>query len=214
MNNAFYSNKFYTKDSDLFLNLSTDILNIAQALNKYKDDDGIYVIKRLLVNINEDPIGNTKNLINMYKKWEGFKIASGGTVAPLSDYNEDDELMEAEEKANLVDALICTTPMIPSRDNSREMGSYISINMLENDLTAGKNSSQTTIAIDTWTPPQQWMIAGGIRPYVLCSHINNVMTNIFRQENGVKYRLVQVINAKLSDDLLGFRMVYESVLED
>lgn len=229
MNNAFYSNKFYTKDSDLFRNLDTDIWKIAKALNNYTEKDQygqlMYPIKRLLVNIEQRALYKVdESGFDFWDKHNYEWSYSGGTVG-LSrsakqeqeedeDLNVSEEAREVEKKTDLVDTLICRTPMIPSRDNSREMGSYISINMLENDLSAGKNSSQTTIAIDTWTPPSQWVITDGLRPYMLCSYIDKVMTNTFRQENGVKYRLVQVINAKLSDDLLGFRMVYESVLED
>ena len=40
------------------------------------------------------------------------------------------------------------------------------------------------------------------------------MRTKFVQTSGVKYRLDQVINAKLSDRLIGFRMVYETILEN
>lgn len=225
MNNAFYSNKFYTKDSDLFRNLDTDIWKMAKALNNYTEKDQygqlMYPIKRLLVNIEKNALYKVDEC--GFNFWDKYDYRYNANVVPLTKMRQEDEdndlevsneAREIEKKTDLVDKLICRTPMIPSRDNSREMGSYISINMLEDDLTAGKNSSQTTIAIDTWTPPSQWVIDDGLRPYLLCSYIDKVMTNTFRQENGVKYRLVQVINAKLSDDLLGFRMVYESVLED
>ena len=203
--------KFYKKKGDLFLDLNNDINRIASALNNYKDENGIYVIKRLVASINSNPIDD--ETIN-YDKYIDWDITCEETLLSRAKALNDDGRRITEAEANLIDKLICRTPMIPSRDNSREMGSYITINLLEDDLSAGKNFSQATVAIDVWTPPQQWIIDNGLRPYLLCSYVDKVMTNIFRQDNGVKYRLVQVINVKLSDDLLGFRLVYETILEN
>ena len=224
MNGAFYNTKFYQRDSDLFIDLNADINKIVNALNNYTETDENgqirYPIKRLLVNIESNALYKVDEVgFDFWDKFNYKRRHNEGSVPLKKEVSDDDlkvsdEAREIEKNTDLVDTLICRTPMIPSRDNSREMGSYISVNMLMNDLSAGKNSSQTTIAIDTWTPPSQWLIDGGLRPYILCSYINKVMTTAFRQENGVKYRLVEVINAKLSDDLLGFRLVYETVLED
>lgn len=211
MNSVYSQSKFYKKKGDLFLDLNNDINRIASALNNYKDENGIYVIKRLVASINSNPIDD--ETIN-YDKYIDWDITCEGTLLSRAKALNDDGRRITEAEANLIDKLICRTPMIPSRDNSREMGSYITINLLEDDLSAGKNFSQATVAIDVWTPPQQWIIDNGLRPYLLCSYVDKVMTNIFRQDNGVKYRLVQVINVKLSDDLLGFRLVYETILEN
>lgn len=211
MNSVYSQSKFYKKKGDLFLDLNNDINRIAAALNNYKDENGIYVIKRLVASINSNPIDD--ETIN-YDKYIDWDITCEETLLSRAKALNDDGRRITEAEANLIDKLICRTPMIPSRDNSREMGSYITINLLEDDLSAGKNFSQATVAIDVWTPPQQWIIDNGLRPYLLCSYVDKVMTNIFRQDNGVKYRLVQVINVKLSDDLLGFRLVYETILEN
>lgn len=211
MNSVYSQSKFYKKKGDLFLDLNNDINRIAFALNNYKDENGIYVIKRLVASINSNPIDD--ETIN-YDKYIDWDITCEETLLSRAKALNDDGRRITEAEANLIDKLICRTPMIPSRDNSREMGSYITINLLEDDLSAGKNFSQATVAIDVWTPPQQWIIDNGLRPYLLCSYVDKVMTNIFRQDNGVKYRLVQVINVKLSDDLLGFRLVYETILEN
>lgn len=211
MNSVYGQSKFYKKKGDLFLDLNNDINRIASALNNYKDENGIYVIKRLVASINSNPIDD--ETIN-YDKYIDWDITCEETLLSRVKALNDDGRRITEAEANLIDKLICRTPMIPSRDNSREMGSYITINLLEDDLSAGKNFSQATVAIDVWTPPQQWIIDNGLRPYLLCSYVDKVMTNIFRQDNGVKYRLVQVINVKLSDDLLGFRLVYETILEN
>lgn len=211
MNSVYSQSKFYKKKGDLFLDLNNDINRIASALNNYKDENGIYIIKRLVASINSNPIDD--ETIN-YDKYIDWDITCEETLLSRAKALNDDGRRITEAEANLIDKLICRTPMIPSRDNSREMGSYITINLLEDDLSAGKNFSQATVAIDVWTPPQQWIIDNGLRPYLLCSYVDKVMTNIFRQDNGVKYRLVQVINVKLSDDLLGFRLVYETILEN
>ena len=211
MNSVYSQSKFYKKKGDLFLDLNNDINRIASALNNYKDENGIYVIKRLVASINSNPIDD--ETIN-YDKYIDWDITCEETLLSRAKELNDDGRRITEAEANLIDKLICRTPMIPSRDNSREMGSYITINLLEDDLSAGKNFSQATVAIDVWTAPQQWIIDNGLRPYLLCSYVDKVMTNIFRQDNGVKYRLVQVINVKLSDDLLGFRLVYETILEN
>lgn len=211
MNSVYSQSKFYKKKGDLFLDLNNDINRIASALNNYKDENGIYVIKRLVASINSNPMDD--ETIN-YDKYIDWDITCEETLLSRAKALNDDGRRITEAEANLIDKLICRTPMIPSRDNSREMGSYITINLLEDDLSAGKNFSQATVAIDVWTPPQQWIIDNGLRPYLLCSYVDKVMTNIFRQDNGVKYRLVQVINVKLSDDLLGFRLVYETILEN
>lgn len=214
--------KFYKRNGDLFIDLNSDIDRIVNALNDYteKDNEGqiFYPIKRLLVNIESNALYKVDE--DGFNFWDKYSWRYGQQIAiPLSEDNNkedivDDEAREIEAKTQLQDSLICRTPMIPSRDNSREMGSYITVNLLENDLSLGKNNSYTTIAIDTWTPPSQWVIDDGLRPYVLCSYINKVMTKTFRQNDGVKYRLTQVINAKLSDDLLGFRLVYEAIIEN
>ena len=40
------------------------------------------------------------------------------------------------------------------------------------------------------------------------------MKNELTQTGGVKYRCTSIINAQLSDILLGYRMIYEAVIDD
>jgi hypothetical protein len=35
-----------------------------------------------------------------------------------------------------------------------------------------------------------------------------------KQTDGVKYRLTSIVNSQLSDILLGYRMVYEAVIDE
>lgn len=135
-------------------------------------------------------------------------------IRQLLYYIEKDPLQQPELKTTLVDKTIWRTPLIPLHNETDKDASYISVSLLEDDLGAGLNSSNTMIAIDVWTPPEQWIINDGLRPYLICHYIEKAMKRQFVQTSGVRYRLTQVVNAKLSDRLVGFRMVYESILEN
>lgn len=126
---------------------------------------------------------------------------------------EKDPLQQAEVKTSLVDKTIWRTPLVPLHNETDIDASYISVNLLMEDVGTNKNNAQTTIAIDVWTPPEQWIINDGLRPLVICDYVDKVMKN-FNQTSGVRYRLDRIINAKLSDRLLGYRMVYETILEN
>lgn len=135
-------------------------------------------------------------------------------IRQLLYYIENDPLQQPEVKMSLVDKTIWRTPLIPLHNETDIDASYISVNLLMDDLTSGDNSSETTIAIDVWSPPEQWIINDGLRPFLICYYVDKVMRTKLRQTSGVKYRLQQVINAKLSDRLIGFRLVYETILEN
>ena len=72
----------------------------------------------------------------------------------------------------------------------------------------------TTLAIDIFTPGNQWIINDGIRPLIIAHEINNIMKYTVNQTDGVKYRLTDIINSQLSDVLLGYRMIYETIIDD
>lgn len=213
--------KFYKRNGDLFVDLNNDIYRIMSSLDNYTEEINgqiFYPIRRLLVNMGKDALEEPINKEG-FISWDGYEWGDYSNSTPIPFSNTDEDVVDNsaedyEEKLHLSDILICRTPMIPSRESSKRMGSYITINLLEDDLSLGKNSSYTMIAIDTWTPPSQWIINDGLRSYVLCSYIQKAMNKAFRQNDGVKYRLTQVINAKLSDDLLGFRLVYEAIIEN
>lgn len=127
---------------------------------------------------------------------------------------EKDALQRDEVKGTLVDKTIWRTPLIPLHNETNVDASYISINLLMEDVGQNRNNAITTLAIDVWTPPEQWLINDGLRPLVICHYIDKAIRTKFIQTSGVKYRLDKIINAKLSDRLIGFRMVYETILEN
>ena len=133
-------------------------------------------------------------------------------IRKLLEYIDTDPLDQPDVKESLIDKSIWRTPLLPL-DPKVYRGSYIQVNMIQEDLS-GYANSETTLAIDVWVPPEQWLIDNGLRPLILCSYIDKAMRTKFRQTAGVKYRLSQVIHVKLSDRLLGFRMVYETILEN
>lgn len=135
-------------------------------------------------------------------------------IRKLLYYIDRDPLEKEDVSISLVDKTIWRTPLIPLHNETDVDASYISINLLMEDLEDGRNQAKTTIAIDVWTPPEQWIINDGLRPLIICDQIDRVMTTQFVQTSGVKYRLDQVIYSKLSDRLIGFRMVYATILEN
>ena len=44
--------------------------------------------------------------------------------------------------------------------------------------------------------------------------VNNIMKYKVIQTGGIKYRLVDIINAQLSDTFLGYRLIYNAVIDD
>jgi hypothetical protein len=142
-----------------------------------------------------------------------YTLDSIPEIRKLIYHIEKDPLQQKEVKTSLVDKTIWRTPLVPLHNETDIDASYISINLLMEDVGTNKNNAQTTIAIDVWTPPEQWIINDGLRPLVICDYVDKVMKN-FNQTSGVRYRLDRIINAKLSDRLLGYRMVYETILEN
>ena len=135
-------------------------------------------------------------------------------IRKLLYYIDRNPLQQKDVEFTLVDKTIWRTPLIPLHNETDVDASYISVALLTEELEQTNRNSSTTLAIDVWTPPEQWIIDDGLRPFVLCHYIDRAMRLKFNQTSGVKYRLSQVINAKLSDRLIGFRMVYETILEN
>ena len=71
-----------------------------------------------------------------------------------------------------------------------------------------------TIAIDIFTPGNQWIINEGIRPLQIAHVVSNLMKYKLTQTGGVKYRCTGLVNAQLSDILVGYRLLYEAVIDD
>ena len=135
-------------------------------------------------------------------------------IRKLFYYIDRDPLQQKDFDFSLVDKTIWRTPLIPFHNETDVDASYISVGLLSDEFDGAYRNSSSTLAIDVWTPPEQWIIDDGLRPFLLCHYIDRAMRLKFIQTSGVKYRLSQVINVKLSDRLIGFRMVYETILEN
>ena len=135
-------------------------------------------------------------------------------IRKLLYYIEKDPLSQKDVEISLIDKTIWRAPLIPLHNETDKDASYISINLLVQDIGENINVGETTLAIDVWTPPEQWIIDDGLRPLIICDYIDKAMRTSFIQTSGVKYRLRQVINGKLSDRLMGYRLVYETILEN
>lgn len=154
--------------------------------NIKKDDE-------MALNINNDIYRLVKGLNEI----EDFK-----KLLICSDY----DLKEKKDLSiDLIDKVIVRTPLIPNIDKS-----ICAINI--NKAISKDNSYYLQISIDILTPLTQWLVVGGIRPLLLCNCVNNFIKS-FNQTNGVKYRLVDVTNMSLSDDIKGFRLCYHTIID-
>ena len=120
-------------------------------------------------------------------------------------------LQGPEVEKDLRDVQIGRVPLVPYDE---EEGSIIIVSLLQGDIEKNGETMVGTIAIDVFTPGNQWIIAEGIRPLMIAHTISNIMKYKVSQTGGVKYRLDNIINAQLSDVLLGYRMIYNVVIDD
>ena len=120
-------------------------------------------------------------------------------------------LQGEEVKKDLRDKQIGRTPLLPYDE---EEGSIIVVTMINGDVDPHSTTMLATLAIDVFTPGNQWIINEGIRPLQIAHAVNNLMKDEMKQTDGVKYRLTSIVNAQLSDVLLGYRMVYEAVIDE
>ena len=112
---------------------------------------------------------------------------------------------------DLRDKQISRAPLLPYDE---EEGSLVVVTMINGDMVPKTNTMLTTLAIDIYTPGNQWIINEGIRPLQIAHVINNLMKDDLRQTDGVKYRLTSIMNSQLSDILIGYRMIYETVIDE
>lgn len=117
----------------------------------------------------------------------------------------------AEVKKDMRDNQIGRVPMLPFNE---EEGSIVVVSFVSGILDPSSTTMASVIAIDIFTPGNQWIINEGIRPLQIAHVINNLMKKELKQTGGIKYRLTDVVNAQLSDILLGYRLIYETVLDD
>ncbi len=126
-------------------------------------------------------------------------------------YTGKDPSNNPNEVGNLIDKQINRTPIIP--DNEEE-GSICVITIVKGDVEQSSSTLNVTLAIDVFTPSNQWIINDGIRPLLLSYQVDNTMKNSVNQTGGIKYRLTDFISAKLSDILVGYRLLYEVVIDE
>jgi hypothetical protein len=120
-------------------------------------------------------------------------------------------LQGVEVNKDLRDKQISRAPLLPYDE---EEGSLVVVTMINGDIDPKSTTMLTTLAIDVFTPGNQWIISEGIRPLQIAHAINNLMKDEMKQTDGVKYRLTSIINSQLSDILLGYRMIYETVIDE
>ena len=152
-----------------------------------------------LVNINND-IYRIITIFNDTQELKQFLVNTGKN--PLQSEKIDKDLSDAQ---------ICSVPLFPYDE---EQGSIIVVTFINGDVDQKSGSIISTLAIDVFTPGNQWIINEGIRPLQIAHVINNLMKFKVNQTDGVKYRLTDIINAQLSDVLLGYRMIYTTVIDE
>ncbi len=152
-----------------------------------------------LVNINND-IYRIITIFNNTQELKQFLVNTGKN--PLQSEKIDKDLRDAQ---------ICTVPLLPYDE---EQGSLVVVTLINGDVDQKSGSIISTLAIDVFTPGNQWIINEGIRPLQIAHVINNLMKFKVNQTDGVKYRLTDIINAQLSDVLLGYRMIYTTVIDE
>lgn len=116
-----------------------------------------------------------------------------------------------EVTQDLRDKQISRVPVIPYDE---EEGSVIVVTLVSASESNKTDTLHPVIAIDIFTPGNQWIINEGLRPLQIAHTISNLIKYKFVQTGGVKYRCTDIINAQLSDILVGYRMLFEAVIDD
>lgn len=126
-------------------------------------------------------------------------------------HTDNKPLQGAEVTKDLRDKQISRAPLLPYDE---EDGSLVVVTMISGDIEPQSTTMVTVLAIDVFTPGNQWIINEGVRPLQIAHAVNNLMKDEMKQTDGVKYRLTSIINSQLSDILLGYRMIYETVIDE
>lgn len=116
-----------------------------------------------------------------------------------------------EVTQDLRDKQISRVPVLPYDE---EEGSLVVVTLVSAAESNKTDTLNPTIAIDIFTPGNQWIINEGIRPLQIAHVISNLIKYKFVQTGGVKYRCTDIVNAQLSDILVGYRMLFEAVIDD
>lgn len=126
-------------------------------------------------------------------------------------YTDSKPLYKKDTDKDLRDAQIGRAPLLPYDE---EEGSLVTVTLIQGDKDFESNALLGTIAIDVFTPGNQWIINDGIRPLLIANRIDNLMRYKVNQTDGVKYRLESIINSQLSDILVGYRMIYRTIIDE
>lgn len=141
----------------------------------------------------------------------------------ISIFNKDNELKQllvntdqkplqgSDVTKDLRDKQISRAPLLPYDE---EDGSLVVVTLINGTRDPESGTLYSTLAIDVFTPGNQWIINDGIRPLLIANRIDNLMKFNVNQTDGVKYRLNDIINSQLSDLLLGYRMIYTTVIDE
>lgn len=171
-------------ETDCFLDVNNDIYRLITLFNSDES------LKRFLVYTDRRPLEDY-DVVNR-KSLEEYGVSS---IADL----------------DLRDKQICRVPVLPANE---EDGSLVVVTLISGEKIFEANSVVSTLAIDIFTPANQWIINEGIRPLQIAHVINNLIQNKLNQTGGVKYRLTEFVNAQLSDVLCGYRLLFDSVVDD
>lgn len=171
-------------ETDCFLDVNNDIYRLITLFNSDE------ALKRFLIYTDRRPLEDYE-VVNR-KSLEEYGVKS---IADL----------------DLRDKQICRVPVLPANE---EDGSLIVVTLISGEKIFEANSVVPTIAVDVFTPANQWIINEGIRPLQIAHVINNLVQNQLSQTGGVKYCLTGFVNAQLSDVLLGYRLLFDSVVDD
>lgn len=128
------------------------------------------------------------------------------TKVPLEKNSKQPDIIK-----DLRDKQIARQPVFQYDEND---GSIIIISFVDGEIEPKTYAMDSIITIDVFTPSNQWIINEGIRPINIVHTIANLMRKELEQTGGVKYRLHRITNAQLSDVLLGYRMQFDTVIDD
>lgn len=121
-------------------------------------------------------------------------------------------LEHAEDiKKDLRDKQIARSPLLPYDE---EEGSLVVVTLVGAEENDKSDTLNPVLAIDIFTPGNQWIINEGIRPLQIAHVISNLMKHKLVQTGGVKYRCRELSSAQLSDILVGYRLLFETVIDD
>ena len=113
-----------------------------------------------IVNINND-IYRIITIFNDTQELKQFLVNTGKNPLQSEKITKD-----------LRDTQICRVPLLPYDE---EQGSLVVVTLINGDVDQKSGSIISTLAIDVFTPGNQWIINEGIRPLQIAHVINNLM---------------------------------------